>query len=89
MFLKSQVSNLRQHVKAVHLQEKPFVCRFDSCGMRFSFKRVRDNHEKSGRHVYTLVSLFVSIELVTSYNSGSVFDLFKWVNRLVWVILCL
>nr|XP_043624064.1 transcription factor IIIA-like [Erigeron canadensis] len=46
-------SNLRQHVKAAHLQEKPFECSFSGCGMRFSFKHVRDNHEKSGRHVYT------------------------------------
>ncbi|KAI3845852.1 hypothetical protein MKW92_045012 [Papaver armeniacum] len=45
-------SNLNQHVKAVHLQLRPFACRFPDCGQRFSFKHVRDNHEKSGSHVY-------------------------------------
>lgn len=47
-------SNLRQHIKAAHFQQKPFVCSISGCGMRFSFKHVRDNHEKSGLHVYTL-----------------------------------
>ncbi|KAJ0431123.1 putative transcription factor C2H2 family [Helianthus annuus] len=50
----SKSSNLQQHVKAAHFQEKPYVCSISGCGMRFSFKHVRDNHEKSGRHVYTL-----------------------------------
>ena len=53
-----QKSNLNQHVKAVHLGLQPFPCRFPSCGMKFSFKHVRDNHEKSGRHVFTRVSFF-------------------------------
>ncbi|KVH97708.1 transcription factor IIIA-like [Cynara cardunculus var. scolymus] len=50
----STISNLRQHVKAAHFQQKEFVCSISGCGMRFSFKHVRDKHEKSGRHVYTL-----------------------------------
>ncbi|KAI3818222.1 hypothetical protein L1987_12025 [Smallanthus sonchifolius] len=50
----STSSNLQQHVKAAHFQEKPYVYSISGCGMRFSFKHVRDNHEKSGRHVYTL-----------------------------------
>ncbi|PIA63925.1 hypothetical protein AQUCO_00201327v1 [Aquilegia coerulea] len=45
-------SNLNQHIKAVHLELRPFVCRFDGCGERFPYKHVRDNHEKSGAHVY-------------------------------------
>ncbi|XAR71000.1 hypothetical protein NMG60_11028069 [Bertholletia excelsa] len=49
----STKSNLQQHVKAVHLALRPFACSFPGCDMRFSFKHVRDNHEKSGRHVYT------------------------------------
>ncbi|GLT24986.1 hypothetical protein SLA2020_001450 [Shorea laevis] len=49
----STKSNLRQHVKAVHQELRPFVCGFSGCGMRFSYKHVRDNHEKSGIHVYT------------------------------------
>ncbi|KAI3993892.1 hypothetical protein MKX01_002905, partial [Papaver californicum] len=45
-------SNLNQHVKSVHLQLRPHACRFTYYGQRFSFKHVRDNHEKSGSHVY-------------------------------------
>ncbi|XP_021749253.1 transcription factor IIIA-like [Chenopodium quinoa] len=45
-------SNMQQHVKAVHLKLRPFICSFTGCGMRFAFKHVRDNHEKSTRHVY-------------------------------------
>ncbi|XP_061988525.1 transcription factor IIIA isoform X2 [Rosa rugosa] len=45
-------SNLRQHVKAVHLENKPFVCCFPGCGKRFAYKHVKDNHEKSGCHVH-------------------------------------
>ncbi|XP_004142387.2 transcription factor IIIA isoform X1 [Cucumis sativus] len=49
----STASNLQQHMKVVHLEQKPFVCCFPGCGMRFGYKHVRDNHEKSGQHVYT------------------------------------
>ncbi|OMO95349.1 Zinc finger, C2H2 [Corchorus capsularis] len=48
----STKSNLRQHVKAVHENVKPFACSFSGCGMRFSYKHVRDKHEKSGCHIY-------------------------------------
>ncbi|CAL9027885.1 unnamed protein product [Prunus brigantina] len=48
----STKSNFHQHVKAVHLEHKPFVCSFSGCGMRFAYKHVRDKHEKTGRHVY-------------------------------------
>ncbi|XP_068337901.1 transcription factor IIIA-like isoform X2 [Pyrus communis] len=48
----STKSNLTQHVKAVHLEDKPFACSFSGCGMRFAYKHVRDNHEKTRRHVY-------------------------------------
>ncbi|GMI91883.1 transcription factor IIIA [Hibiscus trionum] len=48
----STKSNMRQHVKAVHEELKPFACSFSGCGMRFAFKHVRDNHENSARHVY-------------------------------------
>ncbi|CAH9127516.1 unnamed protein product [Cuscuta epithymum] len=46
-------SNLNQHIKAFHQSLKPFVCSISGCGARFSFKHVRDNHEKSGCHVCT------------------------------------
>ncbi|PON85028.1 TFIIH C1-like domain containing protein [Trema orientale] len=49
----STKSNLNQHVKAAHLKQKPFACSFSGCGLRFSYKHVRDNHEKTGCHVYT------------------------------------
>ncbi|CAK9321340.1 unnamed protein product, partial [Citrullus colocynthis] len=49
----STASNLQQHMKVVHMGQKPFACCFPGCGMRFGYKHVRDNHEKSGQHVYT------------------------------------
>ncbi|KAG6517974.1 hypothetical protein ZIOFF_021374 [Zingiber officinale] len=48
----SNVSNLRQHIKAVHQNLRPFACRFSKCGQKFPYKHVRDNHEKSGVHSY-------------------------------------
>eukprot|EP00262_Sarcandra_glabra_P001038 TRINITY_DN11050_c0_g1_i1.p1 TRINITY_DN11050_c0_g1~~TRINITY_DN11050_c0_g1_i1.p1 ORF type:complete len:185 (-),score=15.99 TRINITY_DN11050_c0_g1_i1:147-701(-) len=45
-------SNLNQHIKAVHCELRPFTCRVSGCGMKFPYKHVRDNHEKSGKHVY-------------------------------------
>ncbi|KAG6529978.1 hypothetical protein ZIOFF_012195 [Zingiber officinale] len=48
----SNVSNLRQHIKAVHQNLRPFACRFSKCGKKFPYKHVRDNHEKSSVHSY-------------------------------------
>ncbi|KZV39594.1 zinc finger protein 16-like [Dorcoceras hygrometricum] len=45
-------SNLNQHIKAVHMELKPFTCSIPGCHMKFAFKHVRDNHEISGCHVY-------------------------------------
>ncbi|KAL3629838.1 hypothetical protein CASFOL_027060 [Castilleja foliolosa] len=50
----STSSNLNQHIKAAHLELKPFTCSIPGCGMKFAFKHVRDHHEKSGCHVHTL-----------------------------------
>ncbi|KAJ0049031.1 hypothetical protein Pint_16916 [Pistacia integerrima] len=47
----STKSNLQQHVKAVHHEIRRFACGL--CDMRFAYKHVRDNHEKSSCHVYT------------------------------------
>ncbi|GJZ68127.1 transcription factor IIIA [Tanacetum coccineum] len=68
----SNNSNLQQHIKSVHLQEKPFICSFSDCGMRFSYKHVRDNHEKSGRHVYTLGDFVESDKQFHSKPRGGV-----------------
>lgn len=54
--LCQQKSNLDKHKKAVDLKEKPFRCGYPDCGMRFAYKHVRDNHEKTAKHVFTLVS---------------------------------
>ncbi|KAG6533647.1 hypothetical protein ZIOFF_007522 [Zingiber officinale] len=51
-YISDQVSNLRQHIKAVHQNLRPFACRFSKCGKKFPYKHVRDNHEKSGVHSY-------------------------------------
>ncbi|KAH9676035.1 hypothetical protein KPL70_019011 [Citrus sinensis] len=63
-------SNLRQHVKAVHYEIKPFACSFFGCGMRFAFKHVRDNHEKSGHHVYSSGDFVESDERFRSRERG-------------------
>ncbi|KAJ8770317.1 hypothetical protein K2173_014927 [Erythroxylum novogranatense] len=49
----STKTNLNLHVKAVHLQVRHFACGFKGCDASFAYKHVRDNHEKSGCHVYT------------------------------------
>nr|GMC84232.1 transcription factor IIIA-like isoform X1 [Ipomoea batatas] len=63
-------SNLNQHVKACHLELKPFACSISGCGMRFSFKHVRDNHEKSGCHLYTQGDFEESDEQFRSRERG-------------------
>ncbi|KAG6520272.1 hypothetical protein ZIOFF_017310 [Zingiber officinale] len=50
--LRAKVSNLKQHIKAVHQNLRPFACRFYECWKKFPYKHVRDNHEKSGVHSY-------------------------------------
>lgn len=49
----STASNLKQHIKAVHLELRPFKCEVSGCGKKFTYKHVRDNHDRSGVHVYT------------------------------------
>ncbi|KAK8677490.1 hypothetical protein V6N13_143025 [Hibiscus sabdariffa] len=64
-----QKSNLRQHIKAVHEELRPYACSF-GCGMKFSYKHVRDNHEKSGCHVYTPGDFLESDKLFQSRPRG-------------------
>lgn len=63
-------SNLQQHVKAVHLAVRPFACTMPGCGMRFPFKHVRDNHEKSGQHLHTNGDFEESDEIFRSRPRG-------------------
>ena len=70
-----QKSNLHQHIKAVHLELKPFACSFSGCGMRFAHKHVRDKHEKTGCHVHTFVSILCLDHLTLSL-------VFIWVDIL-------
>lgn len=48
----ASTSNLNQHIKAVHFELTPFICSIPGCHMKFAFKHVRDNHEKSGHHIF-------------------------------------
>lgn len=66
----SSKSNLSQHMKAVHLQQRPFACSFHGCGMRFTFKHVRDIHEKSGRHLYIQGDFVETDEQFRSHPRG-------------------
>ncbi|XVF24778.1 hypothetical protein REPUB_Repub13aG0157000 [Reevesia pubescens] len=66
----STQSNLCQHVKAVHEELKPFACSFSGCGMRFSYKHVRDNHEKSRFHIYVPGDFIESDEQFQSRPRG-------------------
>ncbi|GFP83789.1 transcription factor iiia [Phtheirospermum japonicum] len=66
----STTSNLKQHIKAVHLELKPFTCSIPGCHMKFAFKHVRDHHEKSGCHVYTLGDFEESDEQFRSRPRG-------------------
>ncbi|KAK4346115.1 hypothetical protein RND71_036291 [Anisodus tanguticus] len=63
-------SNLSQHIKAVHMEAKPFLCSISGCGMKFAFKHVRDKHEKSGCHVYTPGDFEEADEIVRSRPRG-------------------
>nr|DAD20002.1 TPA_asm: hypothetical protein HUJ06_021465 [Nelumbo nucifera] len=66
----STKSNLNQHIKAVHLELRPFACRFPGCGKKFPYKHVRDNHEKTGTHVYVQGDFVESDELFRTRPRG-------------------
>lgn len=68
----SKASNLQKHMKAVHEDIRPFVCGFTGCGMRFAYKHVRNNHEKSGSHIYTCGDFVEADEDFTSRPRGGV-----------------
>ncbi|XP_078433763.1 transcription factor IIIA [Wolffia australiana] len=63
-------SNLVKHIKAVHLELRPFMCRFPGCGQRFPYKHVRDNHEKSGLHSYAEGDFLAVDEQILSRPRG-------------------
>ncbi|XP_078164954.1 transcription factor IIIA-like [Carex rostrata] len=48
----SNKSNLKKHVVAVHEDFRPFSCRISGCDERFAYRHVRDNHERTARHLY-------------------------------------
>ncbi|CAN1286774.1 Transcription factor IIIA [Linum perenne] len=79
----SSKTNLNKHVKAVHLDVKPFACSFHGCGMRFSYKHVRDNHEKSGCHVYACGDFEESDEQFRSRPRGGMKRTFPSVETLL------
>ena len=56
-----QKSNYSKHLKGVHFKQRPYVCGFSGCGKRFSYKHVRDNHEKRSCHIYTHVSFVFGV----------------------------
>ncbi|XP_041998408.1 transcription factor IIIA-like [Salvia splendens] len=66
----SNTSNLNQHIKAVHLELKPFVCGMPGCHERFAFKHVRNRHEQTGCHIYTRGIFEESDEQIRSRPRG-------------------
>ncbi|KAL1553919.1 transcription factor IIIA-like [Salvia divinorum] len=66
----SNTSNLNQHIKAVHLELKPFVCGMPGCHERFAFKHVRNRHEQTGCHIYTRGNFEESDEQIRSRPRG-------------------
>ncbi|KAJ0974887.1 hypothetical protein J5N97_016852 [Dioscorea zingiberensis] len=70
LYAFSNKSNLRKHLKAVHEGLRPFTCRVSGCRKKFPYKHVRDNHEKSGAHVYVQGDFVVADELFRSQPRG-------------------
>ncbi|KAJ4978832.1 hypothetical protein NE237_009612 [Protea cynaroides] len=63
-------SNLSQHIKSAHLAVRPFSCRIHGCDKKFPYRHVRDNHEKSGIHIYVQGDFVESDELFRSKPRG-------------------
>ncbi|KAG0620709.1 hypothetical protein M758_4G237300 [Ceratodon purpureus] len=47
----SKKSNLDTHIRAIHMDLKPYACSHAGCEMRFAYRAVRDKHELCSVHV--------------------------------------
>ncbi|XP_077212962.1 transcription factor IIIA-like [Tasmannia lanceolata] len=66
----SNKSNLKKHIKAVHLELRPYSCGVSGCGKKFPYKHVRDKHVTWGPHAYVYGDFLESDEQFRSRPRG-------------------